>query len=144
MSQDNVEIVRALIPPPDVNLAEVLRSDELFDALGELARPVIREDFECNVMVVGAQERYEGIDGLRKAWLTWVEPWASYRTEIEDLIDLDDRVLALMRDFGRREEMTAEVMLIGAAIWTVEGGKVKRATFYADRNEALAAAGLEE
>jgi hypothetical protein len=30
--------------------------------------------------------------------------------------------------------------MIGAAIWTFEGGKIKRATFY----EALEAAGLRE
>jgi SnoaL-like protein len=144
MSQENVEIVRALIGAPGVNLADALRSDEQFDVLRKLARPVICEDFECYASVVGTQERYEGIDGLRELWLTWVEPWASYRTETEALIDLDDRVLALVRDFGRRDGMTDEVMLIGATIWTFEGGKIKRATFYVNRNDALEAAGLSE
>jgi hypothetical protein len=144
MSQENVEVVRALIPPPDVDIAEVLRSDELFDALVELAKPVIHDEFECYAMVVGTQERYEGTDGLRQLWLTWVEPWESYRTEIEDLIDLDDRVLALVRDYGKRDEMTAEVMLIGAAIWTLDEGKVTSATFFGTRTEALEAAGLGE
>ncbi len=144
MSKENVEIVRAVLAAPGVDLAGALRSDEQFDAFRVSAQSMLSEHLECYASVLGTQERYEGIDGLRTLWITWVEPWTSYRTEIEDLIELDDRVLALVRDYGRRDELTAEVTLIGASMWTFDGGKIKSATFYADRKEALEAAGLSE
>jgi hypothetical protein len=46
MSQENVEIVRVLTPAPEVDIAELLRSDELVETWREFAEPVIREDFE--------------------------------------------------------------------------------------------------
>ncbi len=145
MSEENVEILRALLPSPDADIAEILRSDQVFDALRESVEPLSHPDFECRLIgVLGAEESYAGIDGLRAAWLIWVEPWASYRTEIDELIDLDDRVLALMRDHGRREGMTAEVELFGATIWIFEGGKVREARFYGSRDMALEAVGLRQ
>ncbi len=61
-----------------------------------------------------------------------------------ELVDLGDRVLALVHDYGRRDGMSAEVALPGGTIWTFEQGKVKHAAFYPDRHEALEAAGLSE
>jgi hypothetical protein len=39
--------------------------------------------------------------------------------------------------------MTAEVRLFGAAVWTVRDGRIARAWFYVDRNDALNAVGLD-
>jgi ketosteroid isomerase-like protein len=68
----------------------------------------------------------------------------TYRTEIEEGIDLGDRVLLRLRDFGRRAGSSQEVKLTAAAVWTVHGGKVARIDFYATRAEALKAVGLAE
>jgi hypothetical protein len=48
-----------------------------------------------------------------------------------------DHVLVLVRDFGRRGGMEVEVRLLGAAVWTVREGKLARAFFYANREDAL-------
>jgi ketosteroid isomerase-like protein len=76
-------------------------------------------------------------------WLEWLTPWQSYRSELEEVIDLGDDVLALVRDFGRRAEETGEVAIASAAVWTMRDGKVVQITFYADRSTALEAMGLE-
>jgi len=81
---------------------------------------------------------------LRACWLDWLAPWASYRTEIAELIDVGERVVVLVRDYGKREADAPEVELRGAAIWTVRGGRIVRAESYADRAEALASVGLAE
>jgi len=60
------------------------------------------------------------------------------------MIDLGDKVLVLVRDFGRRAGDTREVAVTSAAIWTVRDGKVTQVTFYADRDRALADLGLKE
>jgi len=88
--------------------------------------------------------RHRGLEGLRAVWLEWLEPWESYRVEIEELIDAGTDVIVLTRDYGRRPGMTAEVSILAAAVWTMQEGKVARANFYPDRAAALEAAGLQE
>jgi ketosteroid isomerase-like protein len=86
---------------------------------------------------------YPRLDGLRACWLDWLEPWATYRTEIEELIDAGDQVLVIGRDYGRRELGAPEVRLTFAASWTIRDGRIVRAEFYPDRAEAFDAVGLE-
>jgi ketosteroid isomerase-like protein len=50
----------------------------------------------------------------------------------------------LVRDYGRRAGMSAEISVLGAAVWTVRDGKIARVRFYPDRAEALQAVGLQE
>jgi ketosteroid isomerase-like protein len=109
-----------------------------------VAASVYAPDFECIFVRddVG-RATYSGRDGLRAAWLDWLEPWASYRTELEDFIDAGEgRVVVLTRDYARREGMEAEVYFEGAPVWTVRNGKVARVEFYMNRAEGLAVAGL--
>jgi SnoaL-like protein len=139
-----VEIVKALIPQPDVNMVPLFRDQETFAQLVEAASPLLTDDFE-SVMVFPRDIRtYTGLKGLRKNWLDWLEPWATYRTTIDELIDLGERVVVLVRDYGRRDDMEFEVELIGALIVTFRGGKMARMESWADRAEALKAVGLEE
>jgi ketosteroid isomerase-like protein len=74
-----------------------------------------------------------------------MEPWETYRNETEDVIDAgDEMVVVLGRAFARRSGSEAEVNNLGAAVWTLADGRVIRAAFYADPEEALTAAGLRE
>jgi ketosteroid isomerase-like protein len=140
----NVELVRRLQPGPDVNLAAMFRDDDAFRNLAEAMGSFFHPEFEGVMAVGGAtQASYVGLDGLRAIWIDWLAPWATYRVEIEEIVDAGERVVVLVRDFGRRDESTLEVELITAAMWTVRDGKIARAEFYPDRPSALAAAGLE-
>ena len=94
--------------------------------------------------VPGTERTYTGLDGLRVAWLGWMEPWLTYRTEIEQALDAGDRVLMLVQDYGRLEEAAEEVKVDGSGVWTIGDGKIVRAEFFAYRSEAFKAAGLEE
>jgi len=144
MSQANVDLVRRLQPGPHVDLAAMFRSDDAFRELAEANAPLLDSDFEGVFGVEEAPESsYVGIDGLRAVWIDWLAPWATYRTEIEELIDAGERVVVLVRDFGRREQSVQEVELITAAVWTVRDGKIARADFYRDRPSAFKAVGLE-
>jgi ketosteroid isomerase-like protein len=143
MSEENVELVRRLQPAPDVDIAQLVRDDDINARWVEAVTSVFHSDFECVMMsATEGPTTYVGLDGLRDAWLDWTAPWAAYRTEIEQLIDAGDRVVVLVRDFARREEGPYEVAFIGAAVWTVRHGKVVRVEFIPDRARALEAAGL--
>jgi ketosteroid isomerase-like protein len=146
MSQENVEMVLGLQPAPDVDLARLFRDDTSWAELTATLGPALTQDFECIPRGFPGNdgERSEGIEGLRAVFLEWLEPWESYRTQIEEAVDLGDRVVVLVRDFARRAQDTNEVSLRSAAIWTVRDGRVRRIEFCADRATALKAVGLEE
>jgi ketosteroid isomerase-like protein len=144
MSRENVELVRALQPLPEVDLV-TLFGDESWSAVTDARARVFYPSFQTRfVPALGGRKRYVGGEGLRQAWLDWLSPWESYRAEIVELIDAGDRVVVITDNYGRRRGMSAEVRLRGAAIWSVRGGKVTGADFYTDRDQALAAVGLRE
>jgi ketosteroid isomerase-like protein len=112
--------------------------------MAKCLEPLIHSDFETVPPgVPGTEKTYIGSDGLRAAWLEWVAPWASYRTETKEAIDAGERVLLIVEDSARREGSTQEVKIDGAAVWSFRGGKIARFEAYADRSEAREAIGLE-
>ena len=142
MAQQDVDLVRTLVPPPEVDLAALMRDDDSVKAVAEASAGFYDQSFRCAMKTVTETWR-DGFDGLRQIWLEWLEPWATYRAVEEDVVDLGGgRVLWMGRDIGTREESGDEVVLISSAIWTVQDGRVTEAVFYASRAEALAVAGL--
>jgi hypothetical protein len=144
MSHENVDLVRQLQPGPDVDIAAFFRDEATARAALEAAAPLFDPSFEAITHGAIQGKHGHGPEGLQAIWLDWLEPWESYRTEIENIIDAGDQVVVLTRDSGRPVGADGEVAVTGAAIWTVRDGKLTRAEFFADRREALKAAGLGE
>jgi ketosteroid isomerase-like protein len=144
VSQENVELVLALIGDPDVDLAQLVRNDAIWTATSQGAASILHPDFEIVGTVIGTERAYVGIEGLREFLLDWLAPWDAYRSEVVRTSDPGDDVVAIFRIFGRRDGSTSE--LEGSAAWvsTIRDGKVARITGYADPAEALQAVGLEE
>jgi ketosteroid isomerase-like protein len=143
MSQHNVEIVTRLQPAPGVDIAELFRNDDMWSALVAASGPSFHDDFQSVAPgVPGTENVHVGLDGLRAAWLEWLEPWHTYRTEIKQALDAGDRVLLLTHDYGRHRGAVQEVKVDGSAVWTISDGKVARAEFFPARSEAFKAAGL--
>lgn len=78
------------------------------------------------VVFPGETRTYAGLAGLRQAWIDWLEPWATYRIGIDELVDLGDRVVVLDRDHGRRGDMDQDVELLGATILTFTATSASR------------------
>ena len=145
MSQENMELVTNLHFGPDVDFAGLFRDDDAWATLVDATTPFFHPDFETVPPgVPGTEGVYVGIDGFRAAWLGWMEPWLTYRTEVIEALDAGDRVLVLVHDYGRHEGSTEEVRIDGSGLWTVRDGKIARMEFFAHRSEAFEAAGLEE
>ena len=142
MSQENVEIVRGLQPPPDADLVQVFAEDSVSNTLLGAVALFAHPDFDVIGRLSTGDVVGRGMDGLKMVFLEWLRPFESYRAEIEDVIDLDDRVLVLVRDYGRLIGTTREVAETGASIWTLREGKVARVEFYPERGRALEAVGL--
>jgi ketosteroid isomerase-like protein len=152
VSAENVDLIRRLQPGPGVDIAALFRDERAAGRLLEALAPLCHPDFEVggdmgtDRITPAAAARcgvpYAGLERLRTGWLQWLAPWATYRAEIEDIVDAGDHVVVLVRDFARIEPTGPEVSQAGAAVWTVRDGKVARAEFYADRAAGLRAAGL--
>jgi ketosteroid isomerase-like protein len=145
MSRENVELVIRAHPAPDVDMARLFRDDEMWSKVAEAIAPLFHPDFETVPPGVPGTERvHVGLEGLRTAWLGWMEPWLTYRTEIQQTLDAGDRVLVLVHDYGRRDQDGEEVKVDGSGVWTVKAGKIARTEFFAFRLEAFEAAGLSD
>jgi hypothetical protein len=148
MSQENVELVRRLLPPPDANLVSdvFFRGDHAgWKAYEQVLSPWFADDFAGIAQIGGLTRSFRGLKGWRDGWLDWLEPWESYRTVIVRVIDACDRVLVRGRDFGRRRGTEAEVEMPGASnVWTFRDGRVARLDHFTDEAKALEAAGLSE
>jgi ketosteroid isomerase-like protein len=138
-----VEVVRALQPPGDI--AVLFRDENTSAAATDAAAPFFETEFET-LLVRSDIERasYTGFDGLRRAFIDWLAPWESYRTETEELVDLGDRVAVFARDYGRRPGMDREIEMRGLSVWVFRDGLICRVEFHFDRQEGLAALGLSE
>ncbi len=143
MSQANVDLVVLMSPSPDGDLAQLFRDDDMWAAANSALATFLHPDFECAITLFGTETTYAGSEGLRALWLDWTAPWATYRSETEEVIDLGDRVLQFAHEFGRREGSTEEVKGDNAAVWTFRNGKLARFDAYADRAEARKAVGLK-
>jgi ketosteroid isomerase-like protein len=146
MSRENVELLRSALPGPDTDMIALFADDSAGGELMQTIAPVLDPDFVSVKHVPGAEpEAAPGLHGLRAGWRDWLAPWATYRTEIEEMIDLGPRVVMVLCDYARREEDGSEVALKSAAVWTVRDGRIVRAEFYTGgRSEALKAVGMDE
>jgi ketosteroid isomerase-like protein len=135
MAGENADLVRRL-SPDGVDLVSIFRGPGGVEAL---LADSITPDFTATQPLEATT--YEGVDGLRRMWLDWLEPWSRYETQIDELIEVDhERVLVLVHDRGRRDGVDADVDIYAAAIWTIRDGKVAHIAFFTSRDEARAAA----
>ena len=139
MSQTNVERIRALMPPDGSDMRDVFVESSDFSTDG-----LVADDATVRFVAPDAEASGTGPEGFRNTWADWLEPWESYRVEVEDVVDAGDDALVLVRDYGRRARTTGEVSVVGGAVWTVREGRVARVAFYLKRSEALEAVGLSE
>jgi hypothetical protein len=144
MSQGNVELVLMVQPGPEVDCVPLFRDESRWTEFAEAIRPVIHPNVECVLHEFGGERRYLGLGGIRSFMLDWMAPWASYRIEMERVIDLKERVVVLNNDRGLRESSTSEVKGRVGVVWTIHGVKIARLDAYTTHAEALKAVGLEE
>ena len=132
MSQENVEIARAVINALD-------RGD--IDAALKDAAPDFVFDFSRSV---GLEAGVYKLDQMRTFFGRWVgEMWESSRFEADEFIEAGDLVMTPVTNLLRGRD-GIEVQARGAWVWTFRDGSVARITFYRERQDALEAAGLRE
>ncbi len=144
MADENIERLNNILAGMDddsgTELTTLFRDDSAWAQMRESLEPFVQPDCEFVWIASFGQMEHRGLDGLREGWLDWYAPWSTYRSKIEDVINLgDDRVMVLVRERARREDGTADVEMRPAGLFTFRDGKLARIDFYASRDEAFEA-----
>jgi ketosteroid isomerase-like protein len=111
------------------------------DALAEYWHPAITwRAIEGALDDVGVME---GVDALRRHYEAWEETFDEIRTEVEESIDADDRVIAVVRLVGRMKGSESEVDIRYAIVFEIRDRKIVSGREYFTRAEAFKAGGLD-
>jgi ketosteroid isomerase-like protein len=143
VSAENIELIRAMLPSPDTDIANLFRDDRLFASTVGGLEGLFHPDVESVPAWRGGGTTYSGIDGFREMWIDWLEPWATYHVQVDEMIEAGDSVVVVVRDRARRHDMDVEVELISGSVWTVRDRKITRVEFYGNREELREATGLD-
>lgn len=87
---------------------------------------------------------YQGVDGVRRFWRDWLEPWDDYEIEYSEFSDAGDSVMCVFRQAatGKGSGIRSEIEFF--ALWYLEDSKVVRFRLFESREQAREAAGLSE
>jgi ketosteroid isomerase-like protein len=152
MSRENLEIVRRLfeafqarfesfqvaLERDDPGLATAL-PDDFESELGALA-----DDFEwIPVAEIPGPSSYRGLEGFVQFMRTWTEDFERWSFVLERLVEADDdRVVAMVHQWGLGKGSGAPVELHFATVFELEDGRVTRMQNYLHPAGALEAVGL--
>jgi len=146
MSQENVELVKAL-QPSGIDLVEVFAQEFESQTADDPDAELFHRDLEVQFIARGETLEgtvYGGLEGLAQAWREWLAAWTSYRLDVDEFVDAGDKVVVFVRVAARTARDDVLRHHTPGAIWTIRAGKVASIRFYFDRSEALEAAGLSE
>ncbi|MEK6250947.1 MAG: nuclear transport factor 2 family protein [Actinomycetota bacterium] len=129
MSQENVEVVlRSIEAFEDDEEAWLSTSDPAFEWY-----PIERGHIPAR-----------GHEAAVRARRGWLENWEGHRIDVEEVKDGADSVVACLHLTGRGKSSGVEVDLRINMHFKLRDGKIVYLYEYADRGEALEAAGLRE
>ena len=131
MSQVNVKVVR-----------EAWEASERHD--NEAVFRLYDADVEVQGLHALGDRVYRGLGGVREFWRDWVATWSELGSEVEEWIDAEDDVIAVMHFWGRGKRSGVPVEARQSHVWRVRRGKLLQLRIYDTRDEALKAVGLEE
>ncbi len=87
----------------------------------------------------------QGHEELADVIEQWLATWDEHRLELVEVIDAaDERVVALMREYGKVKGSDAWVEHQVGVLFTLRDGRITRYVEYGDKAGALEAAGLPE
>ena len=140
MSEENVELVRRLLD---------MFAKREHEGVFELYDPDIEWDASPNLSPGGVDDLagvYHGHEGVRNYWRRWLSAWKDIQFEVQDVLDADGEVVALIhnqRMWGRRTAASRSTSPRWAGFHDSRRQVVRWRSFR-DQKSALEAAGLSE
>jgi ketosteroid isomerase-like protein len=130
MSQENVEFLRQGY--------EALERGDM-EAFTALSRERLGPEFDFHHVWDGRV--FKGFEGTQEWVSDTRETWKNYRQELEEIVDLGENVVVVLRVSARGGGSGVPVAQELAVVWTFEDERPVRARSFTSRAEALEAAG---
>lgn len=122
----------------------------MWDAIGRRDRDAFLALFAEDAELHSAWSALEGVGpyvggaGLERWWGSFLlETVGTYEGEIEQAIELDDIVLALVRVKGAGRSGDLEVSRVAGQLFEIEGGRISRLSVHLDPADAFTEAAAE-
>ena len=131
MSQENVELVRRIFEGWS-------RGD--FSVGADLLAPEFEWQQHAEAVEPGVRRSDEVGNSLRNIF----EIYENFRVEPDDFVDAGEKVVVTARVSGTERRTGLPVHGSWEFVWTVQGGRLVRNEVYANRADALEAAGLSQ
>lgn len=107
-----------------------------FFATQELYDPALEFVFSDDFPEAGV---HQGIEGMGAAFVAWLRAWELWRVRADEYrVVPDGRIVVLATFHGRGKGSQADVVSLGANVWTFRDGRVVRLEIHAARRDALA------
>jgi ketosteroid isomerase-like protein len=138
MSEENVEIVRRDI---------AARSARDWAVLAKIWHPDIELEVTAEAGVVAGAGTFRGFEEIRRFFEGLSNLYSEYRVEANEIIEAGDRVVTVEQIAGRGLKGSSAANWVHEDLFrliTFREGKVWRVKEYANRAQALEAAGLRE
>jgi ketosteroid isomerase-like protein len=130
MSQETVEFLRQGY--------EALERGDM-EAFTALSRERLGPEFDFHHVWDGRV--FKGFEGTQEWVSDTRETWKNYRQELEEIVDLGENVVVVLRVSARGGGSGVPVAQELAVVWTFEDERPVRARSFTSRAEALEAAG---
>jgi uncharacterized protein len=132
VSESNVEIVRGIY-------AALAKMSDYGD-VRVLVERMVTPDVEW--APIEAPRTFHGLAGVEEAFGAWFEAMEEFEVTLEEILDAGERVLAVTQHTarGKGSGLAADQRVF--QVFTLRDGKVARFEEFADRGDALEAAGL--
>ena len=134
MSRENVDLLR--------------RGFEHVARTGEFFREAAHPDFVWDTTTFSSEgmnlRKCVGVDEANRWLAEWTEPFENWSLDLEEVFDAGDQVVTFIRQHANAKHGGPEVEMRLAQVWTFREGLIARMEMYANRDEALEAAGLSE
>jgi ketosteroid isomerase-like protein len=116
---------------------------EYFSRTGESALHLMHKDIVwLQRKDVPDSQIYRGHDGVARMTAQWSTSFEQFAGEVEELIDVDDRVVVVTRLHGRVGGADQEVDMTTAYVGRWADGRLAEVHEYPNKAEALKAVGL--
>lgn len=125
--------------PAGPDLVRIPRDDAVWAAYCRGVAPLFAPEFayEDNFLPDHAGETYRGLDGLRRAWVGFAEPFEEMAYEPDGVAGSGDRVVSIhrVRTKARHTGIVQDFRV--AYVWTFRRGRLVHSRGFADVDEAL-------
>ena len=137
------ELARLISQEGPFSPGSKIEGEQIIETVTELLRHNAHPEYLTVMASESVTQDYSGPEGFKEAWSDWVSPYEGFRIEFDDVFQLDDKVVFLVRQIATTRHSGVEVETSSASVWWLEDAQIRQAGFYLDRRAGLKAAGFD-